>query len=86
MNNTTKRIAVILTLIFIFMLLSGCQKADIKEVIIGKWYCVNDSSILEAFADGNMTVSPWDGGIDYGTYEVDDKILTFQTVYGHQYT
>lgn len=86
MDNTAKRIAVIFTFLSIFTLLSGCQKADIKEVIVGKWYCVNDSSVLETFADGNMTVSPWFGGIDYGTYEIGDKTLTFQTAYGHQYT
>lgn len=69
MKNTAKRIAAILTFLFIFMLLSGCQKADIKEVIIGKWYCVNDSSMLEAFADGNMTVTHWHGEIDSAKFE-----------------
>ena len=68
------------------ILTSNSEMADIKEVIVGKWFCINDSSTLEILVDGNMKVSSWRGMIDYGTYEIDDSIMSLQTPYSHHLT
>lgn len=75
---SNKRIFAIVIVLTLLLSMIGCS-IDISQGIIGKWYCINDSSVMEVKSDGKLVFTSFQDNSDNGEYTFKDKLLYFQT-------